>query len=495
MPAVPPAARRLAPYAGAAAILALVAALTRASSWRQPLGTDTGQYLYVADVLLDGDAPYADAATNKGPVTYLLFGAIRLVAGTSMTAVRLSLLVFAVLAALALGLYVARYAGRAAGALAALVFALFAGTPVLQGEDPNTEQYGIAFAVGALWAATRRGTGWALGAGALLAAAMLVNPTFAIVLPFVALELWRTRDVERGDRPARIGLAAAGLLAVSVPVLGWLAAIGAFDEFWDSVVVFAFDAATAFSFSSTYVPVSVNPGGGDGLFNVSAPALWIWGLAGAALACTDPRLRRAALPAALWAVLVWLRVKAPNYEFAHHYYPALPALVIGIVLGITRLWALVSSPHVWPRVAIAVVVLAFPLWKFVVVPQRDRFEVPASKRWGIDNYALAYPVADFLKRETRPDDRILVVGTDPEVYWLAERRAITPMFDIFGMRSSKKGPERRFADFRRSPPAAIVAMPDAEAADPDLDDFLNKMGEEYPPGFELRGARVWLRKR
>jgi hypothetical protein len=166
-----------------------------------------------------------------------------------------------------------------------------------------------------------------------------------------------------------------------------------------------------------------------------------------------------------------------------------------MVLGIARLWDLVSSQRAWPRVAIAVVVLAFPAWKFVVAPNRDRLEVPPGKRWGIENYALAYPVAEFLKRETKPDERILVVGTDPEVYWLAERRAMTPLFDIFGMRSREDGPAERFADFRRSPPAAIVAMPDAEAADPDLDDFLNKMGEEYPPGFELRGARVWLRKR
>src|SRR5687767_5630823 len=133
---LPPAARA----AAAVAVLAGLAAITRISSWRKPLNTDAGQYLYIGDLILDGGTPYVDAANNKGPLTYLLFAAIRLGAGTSMTAVRLCLLAFAVIAALALGAYVARVATREAGVLTAIAFALFAGLPAMQGDDPNTEQ-------------------------------------------------------------------------------------------------------------------------------------------------------------------------------------------------------------------------------------------------------------------------------------------------------------------------------------------------------------------
>ena len=164
---LPPAVRA----AAAVAVLAGLAALTRASSWRKPLATDTGQYLYIGDLILDGGTPYVDAVNNKGPMTYVLFAGIRLGAGTSMTAVRIALLAFAVIAALALGAYVAHYAGRAAGVLAAVGFALFAGLPAFQGDDPNTEQIGIAFVVGSWWLATRPGRWWAVGAGAAAAAA------------------------------------------------------------------------------------------------------------------------------------------------------------------------------------------------------------------------------------------------------------------------------------------------------------------------------------
>jgi hypothetical protein len=129
------------------------------------------------------------------------------------------------------------------------------------------------------------------------------------------------------------------------------------------------------------------------------------------------------------------------------------------------------------------------------VPERDALDVPPRLRWGEDfeSFALAYPIADFVRTHTRPDDRILVVATDPEVYWLADRRANTPYFDVFPLLRDRRRVRERVEDFLADPPAAIVAMPNAEDSDPFFPRLLN-LGE-YPPAFEVEGARVWLRKR
>ena len=129
------------------------------------------------------------------------------------------------------------------------------------------------------------------------------------------------------------------------------------------------------------------------------------------------------------------------------------------------------------------------------MPERDALDLPPSQRWGspYESFSLAYPIADFVRRNTKPDDRILVVATDPEVYWLADRRASTPYFDVFPLLRDKSLVGRRSNDVTYDPPKAIVAMPGAEDADPFFPDLLDL--HEFPPAYEVDGARVWLLKR
>ncbi|MDQ3739535.1 MAG: hypothetical protein M3389_01200, partial [Actinomycetota bacterium] len=175
------------------------------------------------------------------------------------------------------------------------------------------------------------------------------------------------------------------------------------------------------------------------------------------------------------------------------YYPVVPALGGGLALGASRLAQLAARPRA--RFALAAVVLAVPLWQWVVVPERDALDVPARERWGKDfvSFSLAYPIADFVRENTAPDDRILVAATDPEVYWLADRRASTPYFDVFPLLREKRLVGARANDVAADPPAAIVAMPGAEGADPFFPALLDL--HEFPPAFEVEGARVWLLRR
>ena len=210
-------------------VVTAIVALARLATLRAPFNNDAGQYLYVGRTLLDGGTPYVDAANNKGPVTYGLFALLELVGGSHPVVHRAVLIGFAALAALAVAGYTAHYAGRAAGAFAGVTFALLSGTPALEGDDPNTEQFGIAPMAGAWYLATRGSSRSAAAAGALTAAAVLMNIAFAVVAPFVAWELWRAAPAGRRLRPLLV--AAAGAAAVALPIVVWLAAAGALDDF------------------------------------------------------------------------------------------------------------------------------------------------------------------------------------------------------------------------------------------------------------------------
>lgn len=457
-------------------LFALLAGLSRPQSWRKPLEADTAQYLYVAHVMLTGGTPYVDAANNKGPLTYLLFAPIDLVSGRHPAAVRLTLLVFAALAALAVAGYVAHYAGRAAGAFAGVALALLASVTAMQGDDPNTEQYGLAPMAGALYFATR-GTRWSpAAAGVLASAAALMNPAFAVVVPFVAWELWRS-----GRRRALVAGAAGGAVLLIV-VLGWLALAGALGDMAAQVLD---KAASAASGRVTSGRLGARDHGA--WLDVPAPGLWLAGLAGSAVAASRPRLRAPAVASALWILLAWLRVKLATYEYPHHYYPAMLGICIGVALGVATLWPRATAA----RVAVAAAVLAVLWVPSVGRPQRDLLAQPLKGRgFGDYGYREQYPVARFIAAHTARGDRVQLEGSIPQVYWLTDRQAPTRYFDRYVAQRSRANEAELARGLRAHPPKAVAACPVNEAG-PWLAPLLHQMS--YRLAYDVRSCRVWLR--
>ena len=162
---------------------------------------------------------------------------------------------------------------------------------------------------------------------------------------------------------------------------------------------------------------------------------------------------------------------------------------MAIVLGVVRVWGILPERRPWLRWAVAAVVLAQPFWQLVVVPARDGLELPAEARWGQRG---SVPAAEFVRGHTRRGDRILVAGAAPEIYWLSERRSITPYFDIFALVPDRIGKEAsRRASFAARPPAAVVGLENAEVIDAAFPPLLRLA--PYRLAFERDGARVWLR--
>lgn len=474
------------PLVSSLVLYGAIAALLRPATWFTPLFEDPAQNLYVGQAIIDGGAPYVDAANNKGPLTYVVFGLLGVLVGTSNALLKLTVVAVTALAALLVASYVARYAGRAVGFLAGLTFALFSGIADLLGYEPMTEVYGMVPMAAAWYLASRGGVRSAAGAGVCAAFATLMNPAFGIIVPIAGLELWR-QGRPRGALVRLFGWAVAGGAAVSALVLLWLGLAGAIDDMLTQVLGHitsnvdaggAPQASQAFSpDTSTFYRFVTTPAGG----------LWIAAAVGALLAWRTPTLRPLAIPSLLWLALAFVRVKVVDYELLHQFFLALPGIAVGVSAGIASLWGSTTRT----RVAVAALVLAAPAITYVIGPQWRALQLPPSQRFGVgNNYALAEPVADFVRENTGPDERIFVGGHAAQVYWLADRRAPTRFFDSFPVTQDAGYREERNRVLREEPPKAIVIMantpPDAE-----LRELITDL--RYQLAFEESGARVFLR--
>jgi hypothetical protein len=219
----------------------------------------------------------------------------------------------------------------------------------------------------------------------------------------------------------------------------------------------------------------------------------VLGALGAAATALRSELRHAGAAALLWIALMWLRVKLADYEFDHHFYPAVPGIAVGIALGATAIWRTATGFGRIPRAASAAAMaalLGLTLWLYVGEPGADALDKPTAQRVRFPQYALAYEVGDQLRRFTAAGDTALVAGNHPTVYWRAGRGAPTRFFAEYALGERAYQAERR-RDLRARPPQALVFMPGGSLFEGDVRALAER---DYRRAWTRSGASIWLRK-
>ena len=484
------------PIATGFVAFAALAILSRLSMLHVPVDRDTGTFLYIGGDILDGHTPYAHAADNKGPVLFLVFALVRLVAGTDDVIVRLALVPFLALAALCVAAYVKRFAGLGAAIFAGVALSVLGSSERagLEGSNVTGETFAIGPAAGAWYLATRGTVLTAAISGVLAAATSLMNLGFVVIIPFVLYELWVADGP--ASRVARYVAATAGGVVFSAAIAIWLGLGGALDD--ARVQIFGQATKTVGGQLSTVHR--------ELLGNTPRPMLGLClvGALGCAVAMTNPKLRRGAIVALMWIIVWFGRVKISptggNGGGAGEYYLAMPGVAAGLAFGMSVIWQRVQRAWGWGQLrmaAIAAFALAVAAVPFIVTPMIHDFRLPAGERRGPGEASetLAYPVADFIRSNTSSSDRIFVGGSDSEVYWLAHRKAPTRFFHVYPLFWDKSYAAERTHALLTHPPKAIVWIAGAGAREKQFaaDVLYVIRNRGYRLAYDKSGARIWLR--
>lgn len=399
-----------------------------------PLERDEGEYAYAGRLILQGIPPYQLAYNMKFPGMYYAYAAIMAVGGQTVRGIHLGLMLVNAATILLVFAVGRRLMGPFPGAIAAAAFAVLSLDRWIMGVFAHATHFVLLPAMAGLlvllWAMDSKRWGTYLGTGFLLGTAVLMKQ-HAMFFLLLGAVLIVSNDLREGTRSlgttvTRVALLAAGSAIPVAGIAGLFLAQGVLSRFW----------FWTFRYAKEYVsqvPLRrAIPNLLESVAEVTRANLFLWLLAGAGLLALWLPGWSGRARVFLTGLLVgsFLAV-CPGFYFRNHYFILLlpaAALLAGVAVGsLDGLLGRVMSPR---AARVAAVTLFAALATHYVVTERDYLfswspHQLSRIRYGSNPFPEAVEIARYLKERTDAADRIAVLGSEPEIYFYADRISAT----------------------------------------------------------------------
>jgi len=400
-----------------------------------PFGWDAGIFTWVADTIRHGGLPYRDAWDQKGPFSFYTYAILQGLdpSGDTMWPLRVLDLVLVTGAAVAVADIVRRLVPGTAGIWAAIVLVLghyvtdFWNTAQPDGWIAFLSTVGVALLMrgdfGRRW--------WpGLVAALLMGIGMLQKPTFAVLVPLPALAVLLLPDRPLNWKLARGAVYTAVALLPMLAGILWFWHLGILSNVLEGYLLLNLEIARALVGGvGRAVPWTLYRGLETRMALVIPAAVvgltWLWR--------TE---RRTAILLGAWALGAVLGIASQRRFWPYHWHPVYwslgPLAAVGFVViarqlsGAAR--SFIGALLVRSTVAMLVFVLVLPLqvhvrdWLGLVTGRLSHQEYLDQFEEGqIDIVEDDIALADYLRRHSRPTDRVFVWDS-PLANALADRR-------------------------------------------------------------------------
>jgi len=394
-----------------------------------PLERDEGEYAYAGQLILEGHVPYGEMDNMKLPGTYYAYALVMAAFGETARGIHLGLALWTTLSALLLFEIGRRLLGPLAGAVAAASFAILSASPSMFGLAGHATHFVVLPALagcrGILWPGRRERLALWLAGLAFGVAFLMKQQAAALMLFGLLFVLWRSREAGVRAAATRGGLFALGAVTPYAVLCAGLASAGVFDNFWFWTVTYARDYVSTVPLSQAFEILRENAARAIG---PNAP-LWAMAAAAAALFFARHRDRDAKAFLAGLALFSFLAV-CPGFFFRPHYFIVmLPVVSLLVGAGAVSISSRRTGDGgnlaglAWALAAVLAMAITVS-WQRAPFFQWDTTAISRAC-YGRNPFPESIAIARYIASNSSPQDRIAVLGSEPQLYFYTHRRSAT----------------------------------------------------------------------
>jgi hypothetical protein len=413
-------------------VVIVVFSLIRFRLRNMPLERDEGEYAYVGQLILQGIAPYELAYNMKLPGTYATYALLMAIFGQSPAGIHIGLIVVNAATVILVFLIVKLLFDQLAAVIAATAYALLSTSEAVLGFAGHATHFVVLAALGGilllLKAIETRRVRFYFLAGFLLGLAFVMKQPGAAFTAFGGFYLivneWRQRSWQSVRRIATYVVGAVLPFALTCLILFFAGNLGKM-WFW------------TISYARQYASVTNLWSGTENLFvmgsSIIEPFFLIWMLAvlGVVALIWDSTLYRRA-----WFIIGLLVVSVASVCAGFYFRPHYFILVLPVASILTGI-AVASATRELSRLSRNSVVAALPAVAFLVAVGislaaegdvlfcLDPVSICHQAYGDSSPFPEAEVVGAYLKEHTQENARIAVLGSEPEIYFLARRHSAT----------------------------------------------------------------------
>ncbi len=414
-------------------LIIICSAVIRVRLASLPLERDEGEYAYIGQQMLRGVPPFESAYSMKLLGIDAVYAIILAVFGQTQTAIHAGLIVFNAAAILVIFLLAKDLFGRLAGITAAGAYAIMSMSASVLGLSANAEHFLILPALVGIWLIAKPVE--RLRAPVILAAGLLFGLAFVIkqhgiffgifgALYLLYLDIRRRPISWKSAVITQLVFAAGAVFPFALTCFLFLEA-GLFDKFWFWTFTYAGKYATSVPLPVAWAEFKRQS------FRVLKSSELIWGLAAVGIISVfliRQYRRRAVLLVGL--LIFSFFAVCPGLYFREHYFIfILPAGAILAGAGFVSLYKLFTGLRIFRR-AILMSVIGLGIAGYSLYEQRaylfENSPVGVSRLvYGLNPFPESLRIAEYIREHTGPDDRIAVIGSEPQIYFYSRRRSAT----------------------------------------------------------------------
>jgi 4-amino-4-deoxy-L-arabinose transferase-like glycosyltransferase len=405
-----------------------------------PLERDEGEYAYAGQLILQGVPPYELAYNMKFPGVYFAYAALMATFGQSAAGIHIGIILTTSITGILIFFIGRELLGNLGGLLASAIFVCLSALPKAAGLAGHATHFVSLFVCAGLLAlliARKKNstTGW-LVSGTAFGVAILMKQHALFFPAFILLGyLWKEFRRDNRRKTVLIILVFCGgcILPFLITAIGFACA-----GLWGKFIFWTFQYARQYV---SILPLRAAPGqfvAGFAPVFTSGMLVWLCGLIALPLVFLK---KERSNPVELIGLifLAGMAAACPGLYFRNHYFlmavPGLALLNAFFILSVAR--SLKNSGchgrSKWLPTGLVVFLLGnllfnnFRIW-FMETPLQASREL-----YGTSPYPESGAIAKYLNSNTSPDDKIAVLGSEPEIFFLSQRRSASGYIYLYSL--------------------------------------------------------------